>query len=111
MKKFALVDKSNDKILHVYSSEYGITFGGPWGDSSKIEHIEFSPEAMNLSQDQVKVGLYNKFVSSSLELRNELVLAFDSLGQPILNENGVQASIPKYQFVETRANVRAIIPK
>jgi hypothetical protein len=111
MKKYGIISKSNESILHTYYSNFPISFGGSWGDESKVEVLEVAPNALDEEKSNLKVGEYNKLISETLQPTNETKLAFDSSGRAILGQNGVQVSLPTYELVGQYQRIRALIKK
>ena len=116
MKKFAIIEKSTGTVLHIYEADTSSIskFGGQWGDFNQVEHIEVpndleSEPASNLLPDmvQVQVGTNRELCrcNQGLPIKKQ---AYDSEGNPILDQSGNPVELDTYIDVPIYETVKSL---
>lgn len=65
MKKWAIWNKKENKVVHIYDGEDNPSlFGGPWGDASVCCHHEISENLWQYNKDQIELRHVSVHVST-----------------------------------------------
>jgi len=124
MKNWAIVRKSTNTVEQIYSSEDALTateikkkFGGPWSDLDICEHIEIPEDADTSALLELEVYDTEKETSTewqTMKKQNGEDLyfdVFDSDGNPVYDDEGIQVKDVKYVEVSITVPTRSIRKK
>lgn len=112
MKKWAIVNCDSNLIEYIYEAEEPTPndFGGPWGDTSKCEHIEVREDAEGIAQADIEPKEVQVEVGTDYVVSGQ-VEAKDSNGDPILDSNGDPVMMDDYDPVPVMETRKMAVPK